>query len=81
MGGFLYASERYPMEIQTLRIMVIECTSCTAMANAFRRALGVPAIWVRPKHTRPLVVSRGTYDEMIQCFENYGSPMDGKFDE
>lgn len=46
----------------------------TALARAFRRALGLAPVWFRA----PVgcVASLDTAAEIEECFRNYGSPMD-----
>lgn len=55
---------------------VARCTHATVMANAFRRALGLPLRWHAPK--RGTIVSVDAYDDLEWCMANHGSPLDGR---
>lgn len=48
----------------------------TVMSRAMLRACGVPVPRSRPR--MGAVISVGAYDEMVECFRNCGSPMDGR---
>lgn len=51
--------------------------SCdTAMARAFRKALGLPVLRAEAPVGR--IVSEEAADEIEWCFRNFGSPMDGR---
>lgn len=55
---------------------VVRCTLRTSMANAFRRAFGLPQAWDAPSGA--LTVSCDRYADMRECFANHASPMDGR---
>lgn len=46
----------------------------SVMARAFRKALGLAPVWFEPPEG--CIVSAGTYDDIAECFRNFGSPMD-----
>lgn len=49
----------------------------TEMARAMLRALGIPYTERAPRIGVP--IEAGRYTEIMECFENSGSPMDGIF--
>lgn len=55
---------------------VVRCTYATIMANAFRRALGLPLKWKSLK--RGAIVSVDAYADLEWCMANHGSPLDGR---
>ena len=64
------------MGIREIRRCVISCSATTAIANAFRKALGLPMLWARPKAA--VIVSMDAYKDIADCFANAESPMDGR---
>lgn len=61
------------MGIREIAERVALCRARTAMANAFRRALGMRQLWDMP--ARGSVMSTEAYADMAECFANHGSPM------
>lgn len=55
---------------------VARCAHATVVANAFRRALGLPPKWRAPK--RGAIVSVDAYADLEWCMANHGSPLDGR---
>lgn len=51
-------------------------TKGTLIAWAFLKALGIAATPPMPEDGT--MVSEGRYTELMECFENHGSPMDGR---
>lgn len=66
------------MGIRELYERVRACKASTAIANAFRKALGIPAIWAFPSPKRPTIISTDRYEDMAGCFRNAESIMDGR---
>lgn len=64
------------MDARDILRMVVACDARTSVANAFRRAFGLPEAWDVPR--APLVVSAEAYSGMMECFANRESPMDGR---
>lgn len=58
----------------TRRVSV--CAHATMVANAFRRALGLPLKLAAPK--TPAIVSVDAYADLEWCMANHGSPLDGR---
>lgn len=55
---------------------VQQCPATTVIANAFRRALGLPQRFVCEKPGR--VVNADRFADLEWCMANYGSPLDGR---
>lgn len=51
---------------------VMTCDARTVIANAFRRAFGLPQIWDVPHAA--MVVSADRYADIEECFANHVSP-------
>lgn len=64
------------MTREELTRRVARCTHATVVANAFRRALGLPLKLVAPK--TPVIVSADAYADLEWCMANHGSPLDGR---
>lgn len=64
------------MTVKDILQCVVLCDACTCMANAFRKAFGLPQIWELPRG--PLVVSDERYADLEWCMTNHGSPLDGR---
>lgn len=64
------------MALKEIRKRVMLCTKDTTMANAFRRALGLPIVVRRPR--RGAVISVDAYADLEWCMANHGSPLDGR---
>lgn len=62
------------MDTRSILACVMSCDACTSMANAFRRALGLPLRWQPSK--RGAIVSADAYADLAECFANRESPMD-----
>ena len=62
------------MDIRSIFSRVVRCDAPTAIANAFRRAFGLPQIGDAPRGA--LVVSDERYEGIAECFANRESPMD-----
>lgn len=50
----------------------------TRVSNAFRRALGLPPLPTGRRPRAGSVVSVSARDELMECFANGESPMDGR---
>lgn len=55
--------------------IVLLCNCTTAIANAFRRALGLPQKLAEDKS---VYVPIERYSDTEWCIANFGSPMDGR---
>lgn len=64
------------MSIREIKARVVRCKSCTVIANAFRKALGLPMAYLHPK--KPAMISVDLYEDMRGCFANNSSPLDGR---
>lgn len=57
---------------------VAACDALTAMADVFRRALGFPILTRRARRGAFACVDDVPDAEVLSCFRNLGSPMDGR---